>query len=38
LYSVKFCHTLRFEHRDEMTQLVFDVAGCGYGMGDLLAQ
>ena len=38
LYSVKFCHTLRLEHRNEMAQLVFDIAGCRNGVGNFLAQ
>ena len=38
LYSVKFCHTLRLDHRNEMAQLVFDIAGCRNGVGNLLSQ
>ena len=37
LYSVKFCHALRLEHRDEMAQLIFDIAGCRNGVGNFLA-
>ena len=28
LYLVNFRHTLRSDHRDEMAQLVFDIARC----------
>ena len=38
LYSVKFCHALRFQHRDKMAEFVFDVAGCRDGVGNLLSQ
>ena len=38
LYSVKFSRTLRLEHCDEMAQLIFDIAGCRNGVGNLLSQ
>src|SRR5207253_9129408 len=37
-YSVKFSHTLRLDHGNEMAQLIFDVAGRRHGVGDLLSQ
>ena len=37
-YSVKFLQTLRANYSDQMAQFVFDVAGHGDGVSDLLAQ
>ena len=38
LYCAKFYHTLRSQHRNQMTHLIFDIAGNGNGVRDLLAQ
>src|SRR5262249_55012038 len=38
VYSVKFSHTLRLQHGNEMVQFVFDISGCRNGVGDLLSQ
>ena len=37
-YSVKFSHTLRLEHGNEMAQLIFDIAGRRNGVGNFLSQ
>jgi hypothetical protein len=37
-YREKFYHRLRPDHSDQIAQFVFDVAGHGDGVGDLLAQ
>ncbi len=38
LYCAKFCHALRSQHRDQMTELIFNIAGNRNRVGDLLAQ
>src|SRR5437660_4647086 len=38
LYCVKFCPALCANHSNQITQLVFDIAGSRNGIGDFLAQ
>jgi hypothetical protein len=38
LYLENFRHTLRSDHRDEMAQLVFDIARCRNCVRDFLSQ
>src|SRR5437016_11958869 len=38
LYCVKFCQRLFANHHNHITQLVFDIAGSGNGIGNFLAQ
>ena len=38
LYLVNFRHTLRSDHRDEMAQLVFDIAGRCNCLSNFLSQ
>jgi len=36
LYCAEFYHTLRSQHSDQMAQLIFDIAGNGNSVTDLL--
>src|SRR5204862_8085004 len=38
VYCAELYHTLRSQHSDQMTQLIFDVAGNSYRVTDLCAQ
>ena len=38
MYCAEFWHTLRSQHSDQMSQLVFDVAGNGDSVTDFFAQ
>ena len=38
MYCADFWHTLRSQHSDQMTQLIFDIAGNGDSVTDFFAQ
>ena len=38
MYCAEFCHTLRSQHSDQMSQLIFDIAGYGDSVTDFFAQ
>ena len=38
LYCAEFYHTLRSQHSDQMTQLIFDIASNGNSVADFLSQ